>query len=152
MLELTVDSPLGPLSVQEKHGCIVSLRWRVAETSTETPVLTAARDQLRAYFDGDRQDFDLPLAPAGSDHQKRVWDFMCAIPYGQTRSYGDCASAIGSAPRAVGGACGANPIPIIIPCHRILAAGGRAGGYSGAGGLETKAFLLKMEAGEPVLI
>ena len=90
----------------------------------------------------------LPLAPAGSPFEKRVWSAMQKIPYGETRCYGDLASDIRSAPRAVGGACGKNPIPIVIPCHRVLAKAG-LGGYSGAGGLDTKQALLRLEGALP---
>ena len=89
-------------------------------------------------------DFDLPLAPAGTAFEGRVWAAMQAIPYGETRCYGDLAEATGSAPRAVGRACGKNPIPIVVPCHRVLAKTG-LGGYSGDGGLVTKQRLLALE-------
>ena len=88
---------------------------------------------------------DLPLAPAGSQHQKKVWAEICAIPFGGYRTYGDLASEIGSSARAVGTACGKNPIPIIVPCHRILGSNGRIGGYSGRGGTTTKHRLLRHE-------
>ena len=90
------------------------------------------------------RDFELPLAPRGTVFEGRVWAAMQAIPYGETRSYGDLAGATGSAPRAVGRACGKNPIPIVIPCHRVLAKAG-LGGYSGDGGLATKQRLLAVE-------
>ena len=90
----------------------------------------------------------MPLAPAGSGFRQRVWQAMQAIPVGETRSYGALARALGSAPRAVGGACGANPIPILIPCHRVVAGGG-LGGYSGGAGLATKIALLKLEGALP---
>jgi methylated-DNA-[protein]-cysteine S-methyltransferase len=101
---------------------------------------------LQKYFDGKRMSFDLPLAPEGSDFQKRVWAALCAIPPGETRSYADVARTIGSAPRAVGGANGANPIPLFIPCHRVIAADGSLGGYSGADGPATKRYLLDHES------
>jgi methylated-DNA-[protein]-cysteine S-methyltransferase len=100
---------------------------------------------LQDYFDGKRLTFDLPLAPHGSAFQKRVWAALCAIPPGETRSYADIARVIGSAPRAIGGANGANPIPIIIPCHRVVAADGSLGGYSGGDGPATKQYLLDLE-------
>ena len=90
--------------------------------------------------------FNLPLAPGGSDFQKRVWAALCAIPPGETRSYADIARTIGSAPRAVGGANGANPIPLFIPCHRVIAADGSLGGYSGGDGPVTKRYLLDHES------
>src|SRR3954451_653766 len=113
-----------------------------------SPLLAEAARQLQAYFDGKLSHFDLPLAPAGSPFEKCVWSAMQKIPYGETRCYGDLAADIRSAPRAVGGACGKNPIPIVIPCHRVLAKGG-LGGYSGAGGLDTKQTLLRLPGGLP---
>ena len=142
----TVPSPFGPLTVIEDDGTLVALDWRAgADNRPPTPLLTSAAEQLAAYFAGDRKDFDLPVAPRGSAHDRAVWRAMCAIPWGQTRTYGEVARDIGSSPRAVGGACGANPLPIIVPCHRILAAGGQLGGYSGAGGDATKRKLLALE-------
>jgi methylated-DNA-[protein]-cysteine S-methyltransferase len=94
-------------------------------------------------------DFDLPLNPPGSDFQKKVCFAMVAIPGGQTKSYGEIAKNIESSAQAVGNACGLNPIPIIIPCHRVLAAGKEMGGFSGLGGLDTKRALLNLEDAMP---
>ena len=105
-----------------------------------------AADWLDAYFDGDFRAIDFPLKPAGTSFQRSVWDVMLTIPPGATETYGTVARQIGSAAQPVGSACGANPIAIIIPCHRIVAAGGKLGGYSGAGGLDTKRILLQLEA------
>ena len=115
-----------------------------------TPVQQEAAWQLTAYFAGELHDFDLPLAPDGTEHQKKVWAEMSRIPYGGLATYGDLAKAIGSAARAVGTACGKNPIPIIVPCHRVVATGGGIGGYSGRGGLDTKRALLHLEGVTPV--
>ncbi len=145
MPSLGLDSPLGPLTVTEEQGAIVRLAWSRPKAPEATALLTRAAAALTAYFARRAFDFDLPYAPAGSDFQRRVWQEISRIPLGETRSYGALAARLGSAPRAVGGACGANPIPILIPCHRVLAAGGRAGGYSGKGGLATKRFLLAHE-------
>lgn len=150
---ITVPSPLGSLSVAARDGAIVELDWGgrgaralAVDQPPETAALLAeAARQLAAYFSEGGFRFDLPLRPAGSDFQRAVWDFMLAIPAGETRTYGQAAEATGAVARAVGGACGANPIPVIIPCHRILAAGGEAGGYSGKGGLNTKRWLLRHE-------
>ena len=101
--------------------------------------------QLAAYFAGDLHDFDLPVAPDGTAHDRKVWRAMQEIPPGKTRTYGDIARAIASGAQAVGNACGRNPIPIVIPCHRIVGANGAIGGYSGRGGAETKRFLLGLE-------
>ncbi len=146
MPSLGLDSPLGPLTLTEQQGAIVRLAWGRPKTSETSALLARAAAELAAYFTRQAFDFDLPYAPAGSEFQRRVWQAMCRIPLGETRSYGELAARLGSAPRAVGGACSANPIPILIPCHRVLAAGGRPGGYSGKGGLETKRFLLAHEA------
>jgi methylated-DNA-[protein]-cysteine S-methyltransferase len=146
MPQLSLLTNLGDLTISEDDGAIVALDWGRGRDQAETPLLRRARDQLQAYFDGKRLTFDLPLAPHGSAFQKRVWAALCAIPPGETRSYADIARAIGSAPRAVGGANGANPIPIVIPCHRVVAADGSLGGYSGGEGPATKRFLLDLES------
>ena len=148
-LTVTVPSPLGMLTVTEESGAIVRLRWRgKGTTPAPTPLLAEAARQLAAYFEKRLTAFDLPLRPAGSPFQQAVWLAMCRIPAGATRTYGSVAAEVGAPARAVGGACGANPIPIIIPCHRILATGGSLGGYSGAGGADTKLFLLALEGAE----
>ena len=103
-------------------------------------------DQLHAYLDGERTAFDLPFRPNGSAYQRRVWDALRAIPYGETRTYAELASEAGGSARSVGGANRRNPLPILIPCHRVVAAGG-VGGYSGGDGLDTKRYLLALEAG-----
>jgi len=138
-------TPLGPMCLEASGGALVALRWSDEEASDDDPVLIAAETQLSEYFAGARRAFDLPLAPVGTPFRERVWTAMLGIPFGKVATYGDIARALDSGPRAVGGACGANPIPIIIPCHRVLAASGLSGGYSGAGGLATKAKLLALE-------
>lgn len=145
MPQLSLHSPVGDLTLSEEGGAIVALDWGWARDQAETPLLRRGKRQLEHYFDGDPRPFHLPLVPAGTPFQQAVWLAMSEIPAGQTRSYGELAAAVGSAARAVGGACGANPIPIIVPCHRVLAAGGALGGYSGEGGLETKIALLRLE-------
>jgi methylated-DNA-[protein]-cysteine S-methyltransferase len=144
MPSLAVPSPIGQLILDEADEAVVAIRWSDEPAGNGSPLLDEAARQLAAYFDGRLTDFDLPLRPAGSAHQRRVWTAMQRIPYGETRSYKDLAAAIGSAPRAVGGACGKNPIPVVIPCHRVLAKSG-LGGYSGQGGLATKRHLLALE-------
>ena len=150
MPSATLESPLGRLRVIEADGRIVRLHWRdeeeerVADDAAPSPLLAEAGRQLADYFAGGRQDFDLPLAPAGSDFQRRVWREMIQIPYGEVLTYGEMAARSGGVARAVGGACGANPIPVIIPCHRVVAGEG-LGGYSGRGGLATKRQLLILE-------
>ena len=143
--QLSLHSPVGDITVTEDEGAIVSLDWGWAGRQTTTPLLDEAVRQLHAYFDGDTEGFSLPLAPAGTAFQQRVWQSMAAIPYGATRTYGALAAGLGTGPRAVGAACGRNPIPIILPCHRVLGAGGRLHGYSGGEGLETKRALLDLE-------
>jgi methylated-DNA-[protein]-cysteine S-methyltransferase len=146
MPQLSLHTPLGEVTISEDGGAIVALDWGRGRDQEATPLLRDACDQLQEYFDGKRMSFDLPLAPEGSDFQKRVWAALCAIPAGETRSYADIARTIGSAPRAVGGANGANPIPLFIPCHRVIAADGSLGGYSGGDGPATKSYLLDHES------
>ncbi|MCG7362883.1 methylated-DNA--[protein]-cysteine S-methyltransferase [Roseomonas sp. ACRSG] len=145
MPQLSLLTPLGALTLSEEDGAIVALDWGRGRDQQETPVLRAAADQLQDYFDGQRVRFDLPLAPFGSPFRQRVWAALRAIPPGETRGYGDLARELGTAARAIGGANGANPIPIIIPCHRVVGAGGALGGYSGGEGPQTKRFLLELE-------
>jgi len=144
MRSLSISSPVGNLVIDETEDAVVAIRWADEKAGNGSPLLAAAARQLDAYFAGKLTDFDLPLRPAGSDFERSVWAAMQDIPFGETRCYGDLAAAIHSAPRAVGGACGRNPIPIVIPCHRVLAKSGM-GGYSGAGGLATKKALLALE-------
>lgn len=143
---LSLSSPLGPLTVFEDETAVVAVEFGRAPGGEETPLLDEARRQLDAYFDGRLRDFSLPLAAAGSAFQRAVWAAISAIPYGETRTYGDLALRLGSAARAIGGACGRNPIPIIVPCHRVVGAGGRLTGYSGGEGTDTKRVLLALEA------
>jgi methylated-DNA-[protein]-cysteine S-methyltransferase len=123
-------------------------------------LLRRACEQFHGYFDGELTRFDLPLAPAGTAYRQRVWQALCAIPFGQTCSYSDIARVAGGSARSVGQATGCNPIPIIIPCHRVVLAPGRStrgatthlGGYSGGEGLATKRYLLALEAhAQPLL-
>jgi methylated-DNA-[protein]-cysteine S-methyltransferase len=142
--QLSLHSPIGDLTLSEEDGAIVALEWGWGRDQTETPLLLRARAQLHAYFDQERTAFDLPLSPAGSAYRKRVWLALCQIPYGETRSYGQIAEMAGGSARSIGQANGCNPIPIIIPCHRVLAAN-HLGGYSGGEGLATKRWLLALE-------
>lgn len=130
-----------------EDSAVVSLKL-AAEFLPETLPCPAAQDvtdQLSEYFSGTRTEFDIPLAPNGTPFQKLVWRELCRIPYGQTRTYGEIAAAIGNpgAARAVGMACNRNPIWLIIPCHRIVGTGGKLTGY--AGGLDLKRRLLDLE-------
>jgi methylated-DNA-[protein]-cysteine S-methyltransferase len=130
----------------EEDGHLVAADWGWGRDQTETPLLCLLRDRLEAYFDGQAVSFsDIPLAPAGTPYRRRVWQALMEIPLGQTRTYGDIVRQAGGSPRSVGTANGANPIPIIIPCHRVVAGNG-LGGYSGGEGVPTKRFLLSLEA------
>jgi methylated-DNA-[protein]-cysteine S-methyltransferase len=142
---ITIKSPIGPLTIIELDGKIAALDYGRAGRDLPTPLLRAAVEQLDAYFYSGLKAFDLPLAPAGTAFQQSVWAEMRRIPYGRTCSYADMARELDSGPRAIGGACARNPIPIIIPCHRVLASGHRIGGYGSPGGLDTKRFLLQLE-------
>jgi methylated-DNA-[protein]-cysteine S-methyltransferase len=150
-----MDSPVGELKIVELHGSITAIEFTPyrntsgrprGERSDDHPVLAEAVRQLRAYFDRDLKEFDLPLAPEGSDFQLRVWEQLRGIPWGETASYGEIAHRLGmtnAASRAVGVANGRNPIPIVIPCHRVIGADGTLTGY--AGGLDRKQTLLSVE-------
>src|ERR1051325_5433810 len=133
MPTLSIPSPVGRLTIEEADDRIVAIRWGDGDAGNGSPLLAEAARQLAAYFDGSLSRFDLPLAPHGTQFEGRVWTAMQAIPYGETRTYGVPAHATDSGPRAVGRACGRNPIPIVIPCHRVLARGS-LGGYSGSAG------------------
>ena len=151
MNQITLDCPHGPLTLTEEDGVIVRLRWGSRARAEATPLLTEAARQLSAYFAGDRRGpFDLPLAflPGLTGDVQRA---MVAIPMGETRTYGDLSKELGVPAQAIGQACGANPIPILIPCHRILSATG-LGGFSAPGGVETKVALLKHEGAASLLI
>jgi methylated-DNA-[protein]-cysteine S-methyltransferase len=157
----TIDSPVGPLTIAGDGRVVSHLRM---EDQTHPPsgrdtwveddtAFPEAVEQLREYFAGERTSFDLELAPVGTEFQRRVWKALEEIPYGETRSYGELAAAVGSpgAARAVGLANGRNPIGIIVPCHRVIGANGSLTGYGG--GLERKHVLLELErsAREPRL-
>ena len=151
-----IASPVGLIALVEIDSRLVSLEIRLAgvveppaNAEPRTPLLVEAKAQLEAYFHFGLRNFDLPLAPSGTGFQERVWGALREIPYGETRSYADLAHRLGSVARAVGQACGANPIPIVIPCHRVLAEDGRLGGFSAPGGRETKYFLLELEGAKP---
>lgn len=138
-------SPLGPLTIVESAGAVVSLDWGIPDAESSTPLLDEAISQLEAYFHGLRRRFDLPLAPIGTPFQQRVWGALSEIPFGETLCYGDVAKTLATAARAIGTACARNPIPIIIPCHRVVSAAGDMGGYSGFNGVATKQHLLNLE-------
>jgi len=145
-----INAPVGPLLLIEDGGLLAEIRFADGDEPDrdDTPLLKCAQKQLDEFFAGGRRKFDLPLIPARTAFQQRVRKAMVSIPWGQTLSYGEIAHITGSAPRAVGQACGANMLPLVVPCHRVLAANG-IGGYSGAKGLDTKRFLLALEKAGP---
>lgn len=147
-----IDSPVGRLGVVEEGGMITRLTWNAKPDGEATPLLVEAQSQLSAYFAGRLTNFDLPTHVNGSAFQRAVCEAMAAIPYGETLTYGAIAKQTDNSAQAVGTACGANPIPIIIPCHRVMGAGGKLVGFSGAGGVETKVFLLRLEGAAGLLI
>ena len=151
-----LPSPIGDLRIIERDGKISAIEFSpfkqpadgrpLGVRSDDHPVLAEAARQLRAYFDRELTEFDLPLAPRGTDFQQRVWEQLSKIEYGVTASYGQIAGRLGmtnAASRAVGLANGRNPIPIVIPCHRVIGANGTLTGY--AGGIERKQTLLELE-------
>ena len=144
-----VTSPVGRLALEADGDALTGVRWasagECARDEGSNPVLKEAAHQLERYFARKLTRFDLPLAARGTDFQKSVWKMMREIPYGATATYGGMAAALSSGPRAVGMACGRNPIPIIVPCHRVLGSGGKEGGFSGGQGLPTKRELLALE-------
>lgn len=146
-----METPVGPLTIVVENDAVVALEWVKPQRHDDHPVLDTALEQLSDYFAGHRQDFDLPLAPQTSDFQRTFAQALCAIPYGETRTYGDLAKLLNRPAQAIGQACGANPIAILIPCHRVLGANG-LGGYSGAGGVETKIKLLQLEGAGSLLL
>ena len=142
--QLSLHSPLGPLTVSQEEDGLVALDWGWGCMQQETELLCRARAQLHAYFDGSLTAFDLPLAPLGTIFRLKVWDALRAIPFGATRTYGEIACAVGGGPRAVGQANRNNPLPILIPCHRVVARDG-IGGFTAEGGMHSKRFLLDHE-------
>jgi methylated-DNA-[protein]-cysteine S-methyltransferase len=138
-----ITGPFGPVTLVERDGVLVGLEWRLPEIAGETALLTEGLAQLRAYFEGRLRRFDLPL-DWGTGLNEGVRRAMADIPHGETRTYGQIAKRVGAAPQAVGQACGANPLPILIPCHRVTGTDW-FGGFSAPGGVETKAALLRHE-------
>jgi methylated-DNA-[protein]-cysteine S-methyltransferase len=151
---IRVSSPIGRLEITAVGDTVVGLdierAGRLPHESTpekKSKVLTLAAKQLAEYFAGKRTNFDVPVSLGGTQFQRSVWGVLEGIPFGEVRSYGDVGMSTGraTAGRAVGGAVGANPVPIIVPCHRVLASDGRITGYSGGNGISTKVWLLDHE-------
>lgn len=144
MNQISVPTRFGVLGIAESGGAIVAVNWDGADQGEATPLLQEAARQMRAYDSGALTRFDLPLNIAGSEATRAVALAMLDIPFGETRTYGDLAAVVDLPAQAVGQACGANPIPVIVPCHRVMGARGLTG-YSGKGGVETKVALLRHE-------
>lgn len=150
MATSALQTPLGPLTLTEEAGFITRLDWGADGADDPSALTIEAAAQLSAYFSRRLTRFDLPLA-FGSGLHERVRRAMVAIPLGEVRTYGELARALNAPAQAIGQACGANPIPILIPCHRVVAAQS-LGGFSARGGVETKVWLLKHEGAASLLI
>ena len=143
------QSPVGALTVREENGAVVRVAWNAMPAPTdrpESPVLRGAAEWFRDYFANEFRPVDFPLRAEGTPFQRAVWNRMAKISAGRVVTYGELARELGTSARAVGGACGANPLPILVPCHRVVGADGSLGGYSGGEGLPTKRALLDREA------
>jgi methylated-DNA-[protein]-cysteine S-methyltransferase len=159
---VVIDSPIGPLTLVRDDDGLTGLyypgHWTRPDQATFGPRVEPSDDhgfdeaiaQLREYFAGDRQEFDLPLNPLGSERARRLWQLLAEIPYGHTTTYGALARRIGGgiSPLAIGGFVGHNPLSIFIPCHRVVGSTGKLSGY--AGGLDRKQRLLELEKAVPV--
>lgn len=149
MAHASLATPIGDLTVFVEDGAVVALEWGRADPAVPGVGLEQVMAELEAYCRGEPVTFTVPVAPAGSAFQRRVWQTLRNIPRGTTVRYGALAAELGTAPRAAAGACARNPIPIIIPCHRVVGAGGALCGYSAGDGLATKAALLALEGVAP---
>lgn len=152
-----LDTPVGRLRAISDGEALVRLTWIASDDlpgadGDEDAVSRETVRQLDAYFRGTLTAFELPVAfKGGSAFERSVWQGMRAIPYGETWTYGDLAERVGGVARAVGGACGRNPIPVVVPCHRVVGANGRLVGFSGGDGVESKRQLLNLERGQTSL-
>ncbi|MFC6080245.1 methylated-DNA--[protein]-cysteine S-methyltransferase [Sphaerisporangium aureirubrum] len=148
-----IESPVGGLIAVAEDGALTGLYFerrrrgpRPGDLGTRDETgFAEPRRQLAEYFAGERTGFELPLAPRGDEFQHQVWRLLAEIPFGETRSYGELARRLGDVAlaREVGAACGRNPLPVVVPCHRVVGADGRLTGY--AGGLDRKRYLLELE-------
>ena len=147
-----MGSPIGRLELVEEGGALVAIHFDAPADGSPryerggSAVLAEAHRQLSEYFAGTRREFDLPLRPVGTEFQRRVWDVLATVPWGTTTTYGAIAARLDLPPgasRAVGAANGANPLPVVLPCHRVIGSDGTLTGY--AGGLDRKALLLRLE-------
>jgi methylated-DNA-[protein]-cysteine S-methyltransferase len=144
-------TPTGPFWVQAQDGAIIRAGWGKAPAHTDDPILTQALTEIAAYFAGSLTQFSVPLNPQVTGFQFTFLHALIAIPFGETRTYGQLAKHLNTPAQAIGQACGANPIPLLIPCHRVLGAT-TLGGYSGGQGVETKIALLKHEGAAGLLL
>ena len=148
-----IATPIGPVLLEAEGDQLTGIRiGRSTPVQSDAPVLIEAAGQLQANFLGKLSSFDLPLAPAGTDRGPELRNAICSIGYGETASYGQLAALTGASARAIGRACATNAFPIIVPCHRVLAAGGALGYYSAGDGPATKVWLLKHERAEGWLL
>lgn len=156
MGQSSITTPVGTLTLSSNGRAITRVTWfRAGDdvgNADSDPILEAAKAEIDQYFSGRLTEFQTPVHLEGSPLQLSVWQAMRTIPFGQVLTYGDVAKAVGSEPQAVGTACGQNPIPVIVPCHRIVGAGGKLTGFSGGNGIETKAYLLDLESGQGRLL
>jgi methylated-DNA-[protein]-cysteine S-methyltransferase len=145
---VTIGTPVGPVRITVAGGVIAAVD-HTQDPPDDTPpkdkLLRKAVRQIEEYFAGKRRRFDLPVAPAASPFQEKVRQAVIAIPYGEAASYGGVAHILNSGPRAVGQACGRNDLVLLVPCHRVIGAGGALGGYGSASGLDRKRRLLEFE-------
>jgi methylated-DNA-[protein]-cysteine S-methyltransferase len=147
----SLHNTFGWFSLVEENGQITQLLWEDRNAGFRSDVLKEGLNQLDAYFAGKLTRFDLPLAPNGTDFQQQVYRVMQDIPFGEVLTYGEVAKKLGVPAQPIGQACGSNPIPVIIPCHRIVGTG-NLGGFSGLGGVEMKVQLLRHEGANAQLI
>lgn len=145
MTQLSVHSPIGDLTISEENEKLVSIDWGWSPFQKKTPLLLETKKLLEYYFDGDDLKFDLPLNPHGTIYQKKVWQAIAKIPYGKFLTYSKVSQMINSHPPTVGMACGKNPIPILIPCHRVIGKKKHIAKLSARERIETKKYLLQLE-------
>lgn len=152
MPTIVQNTPFGAISITEQDGAITRVTWGRPAEGEATPLLQEAARQMAAYAEGRLQEFDLPLRVEAAPFQQAVCEQIAAIPFGETRTYGQIAKSLGVSAQAVGSACGGNPIPVFIPCHRVMGANGKLTGFSGGTGVETKVALLRHEGAAGLLI
>ena len=145
MPRLTINTPVGLLTIVEKGCAIKKICWSTSQKNEKTKLLLRAKKELENYFGGKLTRFTVPINPYGTSFQRKVWNSMAEIPFGKTATYGQIASTLHTSPRAVGNACSKNPLPIIIPCHRVIGGNGALNGYTGGKGLKTKLLLINHE-------